>query len=188
MEEKRYWVDRDGNIYGPFSVQDDGFPDAGEVLQFYRKQLEMSVRSFAQALRVSPRRVQQMEKDWTKVPDSMERRKFIAKTLQIPPILLGLASVDSFLRPAEALGAKGVAITPSARLVVDPKTIAQYQSQLGWFWSLHYTSNANGVQNEVQANIRRIQTLRTYTDGDEHEQLTEQLCGFYELASRVESD
>lgn len=187
MDDKRYWVDRDGNIYGPFSVQDDGFPCAGEVVQFYRKQLGMSVNDFALALKVSPRRVQVMEKD-NKVPDSMERRRFIAQTLKIPPVLLGLASVESFLRPAEALETKGAAIAPSTRLIVDQKTITQYQSQLGWFWSLHYTSSANSVQNEVQANILQIQALLTYTNGKEHKQLVEQLCNFYELASRVESD
>ncbi len=187
MDEKRYWVDRDGNIYGPFSAQDDDFPCAGEVIQFYRKQLGMSVNDFTQALKVSPRRVQVMEKD-NKAPDSMERRRFIAKTLKVPPILLGLASVDVFLRPADALEAKGAAVTASTRLVVDQKAITQYQSQLGWFWSLHYTSSANGVLNEVQANILQIQALLSYTNGKEHEQLIEQLCGFYELAARVESD
>jgi transcriptional regulator with XRE-family HTH domain len=187
MDEKRYWVDRDGNIYGPFSVQDDGFPCAGEVMQLYRKQMGLSVNDFAQALKVSPRRVQVMEKD-NKVPDSMERRRFIAKTLQIPPILLGLASVDAFLRPAEALETKGASITSSTRLVVDQKAITQYQTQLGWFWSLHYTSSANSVLNEVQANILQIQALLMYTNGKEQKQLVEQLCGFYELASRVESD
>jgi tetratricopeptide (TPR) repeat protein len=187
MDEKRYWVDRDGNIYGPFSAQDDDFPCAGEVIQFYRKQLELSVHDFALTLKVSPRRVQVMEKD-NKVPDSMERRRFIAKTLKIPPILLGLASVDVFLRPADALEAKGATITASTRLIVDQKAISQYQSQLGWFWSLHYTSSANGVLNEVQANILQIQALLIYTNGKEREQLIEQLCGFYELGARVESD
>ncbi|HEU5382215.1 MAG TPA: hypothetical protein VFV38_42925 [Ktedonobacteraceae bacterium] len=186
-EDRRYWVDRDGNIYGPFRAQDDGFPCAGEVIQFYRKQLKMSVKDLAQALEVSPRRVQTMEKD-NKVPDSMERRRFIAKTLQIPPILLGLASIDAFLRPAEALGTKSAAVTSSTRLVVDQKAIAQYQSQLKLFWSLHYTSSANSVQNEIQAHILQISALLSYTNGKEQEQLIEQLCGFYELASRVESD
>lgn len=187
MDERRYWVDRDGNIYGPFRAQDDGFPCAGEVVQFYRKQLGMSVQDFAQALKVSPRRVQMMEKD-NKVPDSMERRRFIAKTLQVPPILLGLASIDTFLRPAEALGTKGAAVTPSTRLVVDQKAISQYQSQLKLFWSLHYTSSASTVFSEVQANILQLHALLSYTNSDEQAPLIEQLCGFYELASRIESD
>jgi transcriptional regulator with XRE-family HTH domain len=185
-EDRRYWVDRDGNIYGPFHAQADGFPCAGEVIHFYRKQLGMSVNDLAQVLKVSPRRVQMMEKDY-KVPDSMERRKFIAKTLQIPPILLGLASIDAFLRPAEALGVKGASVTPSTRLVVDQKAIAQYQSQLKLLWSLHYTSSASNAKSEIQAHILQINALLPYTDGKEQEQLTEQLCGFYELASRVES-
>ncbi|HEU5379460.1 MAG TPA: helix-turn-helix transcriptional regulator [Ktedonobacteraceae bacterium] len=186
-EEKRYWVDKDGNIYGPFSTQDDGFPCAGEVIQFYRKQQEMSVKDLAQVLKVSPRRVQMMEKNY-KVPDSMERRKFLAKTLDIPPILLGLASIDAFLRPADVLGTKGTAFTSSTRMFVDQKAIAQYQSQLKLFWSLHYTSSANSVQSEIQAHILQISALLSHRNGGEQEQLTEQLCGFYELASRVESD
>lgn len=187
MDEKRYWVDRDGNIYGPFRAQDDGFPCAGEVIRFYRRQLGLSVHDVAQILQVSPRRVQMMEKD-NKVPDSMERRRFLAKTLQVPPILLGLASIDTFLRPTDALGAKGTVLPSSTRLVVDQKAIAQYQSQLRLFWSLHYTSSASSVRDETQAHILQIQALLPYTSGKEQEQLIEQLCGFYELASRVESD
>jgi tetratricopeptide (TPR) repeat protein/DNA-binding XRE family transcriptional regulator len=187
-EEKRYWVDKEGSIYGPFAAQADGFPHAGEVMQFYRKRLGISVRELALTLKVSSRRVQAMEKD-NKVPDSMERRRFIAKTLKIPPVLLGLASIDAFLRPAEAsLGAKGAAVvTPSTRVIVDQKAISQYQSQLKLFWSLHYTSSAGGVQSETQAHILQLNALIPYTSGKEQAQLTEQLCGFYELASRVES-
>lgn len=187
MDERQYWVDRDGNIYGPFRVQDDGFPCAGEVIRFYRKQLGMSVQDFAQILQVSPRRVQMMEKD-NKVPDSMERRRFLAKTLQVPPILLGLASIDTFLRPTEVFGVKGAAIPSPKRLVTDQKTIAQYQSQLKLFWSLHYTSSASSIRDETQAHILQMQALLSYTSGQEQEQLIEQLCGFYELASRIESD
>lgn len=127
-----------------------------------------------------------MEKD-NKVPDSMERRRFLAKTLQVPPILLGLASIDTFLRPTDALGAKDTLITSSTRLVVDQKAIAQYQSQLKLFWSLHYTSSASNVRDETQAHILQIKALLPYTNGKEQAQLIEQLCGFYELASRVES-
>src|SRR5437879_127424 len=140
--DKRYWVDRDGNIYGPFSVQEDGFPCAGEVIRYYRVLMNMSVKEFAAELKVSSRRIQDMEKNNT-VPDSIERRRFIAKTLKVPPTLLGLASLASFLRPAETLeAAQSPAVSSISRLVVDQKTIAQYQSQLGLFWSLHYTSSA----------------------------------------------
>jgi tetratricopeptide (TPR) repeat protein len=188
-QEKRYWVDKDGNIYGPFSAQDDGFPCAGEVIRFYRIFMKMSVKEFAAELKVSARRVQYMEKD-NIVPDSMERRRFIAKTLKIPPLLLGLASVESFLRPAEALnaGTKSPVVSSAIRLAVDEKTIAQYQSQLSWFWSLHYTSSASGVMSQVKTDILHLQALIACTNGKEQEKLVEQLCGFYELAARVESD
>lgn len=186
-EDRRYWVDQDGNVYGPFHTQVDGFPCAGEVIHFYRKHQRMSVNDFAQTLKVSPRRVQMMEKNY-KVPDSMERRRFIARTLHIPPILLGLASVDAFLRPAEAIEAKGAPITSSTRVVVDQQALAQYRSQLTLFWSLHYTSSAGGVQDEIRAHLLHIHALLPYAYGKEQAQLIEELCGFYELASRVESD
>lgn len=129
-----------------------------------------------------------MEKHNT-VPDSIERRRFIAKTLHIPPLLLGLASVESFLRPAETLGAASRPVASSVnRLVVDQQTIAQYQSQLGLYWSLHYTSSASSVMSQVQTHILHLQALIACTSGKEQVQLVEQLCGFYELAARVQSD
>ena len=128
-----------------------------------------------------------MEKE-NKVPDSMERRRFIVQMLNIPPLLLGLASVDDFLRPAQPEGVKSAAITRATRLSVDTETINQYRSQLSLFWSLHYTSTASNAMGEIQRNITHLQALIAWTSGEQQGKLTEQLCGFYELASRVSSD
>lgn len=187
MENTRYWVDRDGSIYGPFSAQKDGFPHAGEVIEHYRTLVHMTRSDLAHQLGVSIRRVQQMENE-NKVPDSMERRRFIAQMLGIPPLLLGLASVDDFLRPAQSGTVKSAAITRATRLSVDTETIDQYRSQLSLFWSLHYTSTASSVMVEIQRNITHLQALIACTTGEQQESLIEQLCGFYELASRIHSD
>lgn len=128
-----------------------------------------------------------MEKE-NKVPDSIERRRFIAQMLSIPPLLLGLASVDDFLRPIQSEAAKSAPITRATRLSVDTETIKQYRSQLSLYWSLHYTSTGSNAMEAIQRNITHLQALIACTAGEQQESLIEQLCGFYELASRVNSD
>src|SRR5258707_13598253 len=100
MEEKKsIWVDEAGNTFGPFSVQKDGFPNAGKVMEFYREKKNMTRPQLARKLGVTARRVQIMEHD-NQVFESISRRRALAAMLGIPPVLLGLAS-SSAIRPLE---------------------------------------------------------------------------------------
>ena len=112
-----YWVDRKGNVYGPFSVQEDGFPNAGEVVQFYRARVQMSRANLAQLLNTSRRWITKMEKE-NAVPEMISRRKAIAQVLSIPPILLGIGVVgqDNFLGQ---MGASHIDTTPHLDGYVD---------------------------------------------------------------------
>ena len=58
-----FWKDNQGNIYGPYTAQEDGFPNAGEVVRFYREQKKLSQRTLAKALGVSRLWIMKMEKE-----------------------------------------------------------------------------------------------------------------------------
>src|SRR5579884_143052 len=121
MERKVTWMDQDGNLYGPFSIQDDGFPNAGEVVEFYRSKKKISRAMLAQKLGVTPRRVQIMEHD-NKVFESITRRRALAEMLGIPLVLFGLAS-SSAIRPLEEAKSIPGVLTHAA---VDKETLEQY--------------------------------------------------------------
>lgn len=87
-----YWGDENGLYYGPFTTQDDGFPNAGEVLRYFRKMRHMSAKELANKIGdCSERWVLKMEKQ-NKVYESVNRRRMLAGLLGIPPALFGLSA------------------------------------------------------------------------------------------------
>lgn len=87
-----YWKDNQGNIYGPFAKQKDGFPNAGEVVRYYRMKKGMSEDTLAATLHVTKKWVFNMETK-NKVPELISRRQAIAKALEIPVVLFGLSEI-----------------------------------------------------------------------------------------------
>src|SRR5260370_38534945 len=84
--------------YGPFSVQKDGWPNAGEVIRHYRKKLQMSAeelaRRYGEAIgaQITARWILKMEQQ-NKIPTDRTRPRVLMKILNIPPIRLGLSSL-----------------------------------------------------------------------------------------------
>lgn len=95
-----YWKDNNGNIYGPFSQQDDGFPNAGEVVRAYRKSLGLSQMALGTVLGVRRLQVMNME-NHNQVPQNLSRRRALASILKIPPALLGVGVIGTYLEPLE---------------------------------------------------------------------------------------
>lgn len=180
---KRLWTDDNGQLYGPFSSQKDGFPNAGEVLQHYRERKNMSRAQLAKTLKVTPRRIEQMEHENT-VPGSINRRRALATMLGVPAFLLGLASTNA-IRPFEEskLAAPGV----QRAFSVDRETINQYDLLRSAYWNTHYTGSGASVLPDAELTIQKLQTILPYA-GDMRHEVINQLTGYYELASRISSD
>src|SRR5258707_7185011 len=107
MTKLVYWGK--GGEYGPYSVQEDGWPNAGEVMRAYRLKRGWSAaevaRRYSEALKslskckkegtpvkpVSATWILNMENE-NRVPSDITRRRLLADLLQIPPILCGLGS------------------------------------------------------------------------------------------------
>ncbi len=189
MVERRYWGEH--NQYGPFSQAEDGWPHAGEVVRYYRKQKRMSTRQlalnygeiFGQQL-VSERWIQKMEKE-NMVPQDNSKRRALASLLSIPPVLLGLGSLSELL-PKDALAKSSVG-TPK-RVSVDNEIIASYNKFLNLYWALDYSSTAQHSINDIEKMIAHLNALAPLVTGPTQIQVFELLCGFHPLVSTIFAD
>lgn len=182
MEKRVTWADQDGNVYGSFSIQKDGFPNAGEVMECYRQKKKISRTVLAQSLHVTPRRVQSMEHN-NQVFESITRRRALAEMLGIPPILFGLAS-RSAIRPREVeKSMPGILIHEA----IDKEAIGLYEEMNRLYWNLYYTGSNSSISTGIESNIQKLQSILPYS-GEIRVRVVEQLSSFYELASRVSMD
>jgi len=88
MEEKKYWWHR----YGAFDPGNGDYPHFGQVIAYYRlKRGFAKQEALAVATGHSKRWVEEIENSSNiGGPDSIEKRKLLAKVLRIPPALIGL--------------------------------------------------------------------------------------------------
>jgi transcriptional regulator with XRE-family HTH domain len=77
-----------------FDVDKDGYPNCGQVMRYFRRLKGYSASYVADKLGdVSERWIFKMESE-NSVPEAISRRRAICLLLDIPPALLGLATVD----------------------------------------------------------------------------------------------
>ena len=100
MSAMIFWGEK--GEYGPFTAQEDGWPHAGEVIRHYRRKLKLGAEELARRYsaaigeQVTARWILKMEQQ-NKVPADFTRRRALIKILNIPAILLGLASLEQVL-------------------------------------------------------------------------------------------
>jgi tetratricopeptide (TPR) repeat protein len=202
MTKPVYWGK--GGEYGPYSVQEDGWPNAGEVMRAYRLKRGWSAaevaRQYSEALKslskckkegtpvkpVSATWILNMENE-NRVPTDITRRRLLADLLQIPPILFGLGSFEQALfKPKAETSAlpKGPTIL-NQNLSPD---LPRYEREIRAFWLLNETSHAHGVLRDIVAAIKELEALEEQTSGDLQRHVRELLYSHYRLASRITRD
>src|SRR6266516_2837255 len=98
MSVQIFWGEK--GEYGPFTRQEDGWPHAGQVIRHYRRKQKMSAEELASHYgkainaQVTARWILKMEQQ-NQVPVDISRRRILTNILHIPPVLLGLASLDA---------------------------------------------------------------------------------------------
>jgi len=189
-----YWGT--GGEYGPFERQADGGPNAGQVMRYFRDKRGMNAKTFARLYgqKVRPdgkpiveRWVFEMELE-NKVPTDITRRRVIAELLQIPPLLLGLAALETLdLTPTQA--------APSVPAVVHASTLQQlsfditrYQKNARVILRLYHTSQANDLLHDIKTDMRTLQSIAGQASGDMLYKVRELLVGNALLVSRMTKD
>src|SRR5947199_4864936 len=193
-----YWGE--GGEYGPFIVQTygewAGWPDFGQVQRYFRVKAKLSPQEFAaiygretkpDGSPISLRQVLRMELE-NEVPMDMNRRKLIARLLNIPSMLFGLATLEQVtLRPhPEVAGASlATGYTALPRVVADT---AKYQSNIRTLLTLHHTSQAQSEFIKITADIQDLVSLESQARGDLQYHIRELLFSYYLLAAKVVRD
>lgn len=138
------------------SVGADGYPLPGKVVQYYRKQATYIDRDgrerhwtqadLARQLGITEIMVNRMENKNHGL-DSIERRRTLSTILKIPPVLLGLGSLDDIVEIVTGQKAP----IQQKEIDVEPATIQQYQNQYHIYDKLF----AAGMTYDLIATIER---------------------------------
>ncbi len=202
MTKPVYWGE--GGEYGPYSVQEDGWPNAGEAMRAYRLKRGWSAaevaRCYSEALKslskckkegtpvkpVSATWILNMENE-NRVPTDITRRRLLADLLQIPPILFGLGSFEQVLFKPKA----GTSALPMGPTILKPDLspdLPRYEREIRAFWLLNETSHAHDVLSDVLTAIKDLEALEKQASGDLQRHARELLYSHYRLASRITRD
>ena len=202
MTKPVYWGE--GGEYGPYSVQEDGWPNAGEVMRAYRLKRGWSAaevaRRYSEALKslskckkegtpvkpVSATWILNMENE-NRVPSDITRRRLLADLLQIPPILFGLGSFAQVLFKPKA-ETSALPMGPTILKQDLSPDLPRYEREIRAFWLLNETSHAHGVLRDILAAIKELEGLEEQTSGDLQRHVRELLYSHYRLASRITRD
>jgi tetratricopeptide (TPR) repeat protein len=193
-----YWGD--GGEYGPFKEQQTGewagWPDFGEVMRYFRKKAKLEPMEFAaiygretkpNGAPITGRQVSRMELE-NEVPTDMNRRKLIARLLNIPPMLFGLAVLEDVrLQPHTQVVGASLA-TGNTTLPKVTADTTKYQRNIRTFLTLHYTSQVQSALDQINADIRDLESLVSQTRGDLLYHIREILFSYHLLAAKVVVD
>ncbi|MGB8343818.1 MAG: helix-turn-helix transcriptional regulator [Ktedonobacteraceae bacterium] len=180
MEGRTFWVDKHGNVYGPFTPQPDGFPSAGEVVQFYRVANRLSTKELAARWGVKQRWIETMEHDNT-VPTNITRRRALASILGIPPFLLGLASLEDYFVKHEATAAAAPAFQ---QVRINTLDLSESRRALRYAWDLYYASDAESAREAVYHESARLERLAT-TSSTQQPEILDLLTHFDQLSINI---
>nr|BBH86839.1 hypothetical protein KTC_15900 [Thermosporothrix sp. COM3] len=179
-----YWGMR--GEYGPYSKQEDGWPNAGEVLLDYHRRSGKSAQEIARLY--NERTGSSIKPDWiykmeyrNKVPLDIHRRRALAEIVGIPLGLFGLASLSSIADTKTAYAAP--AVLQYAQIDID-----RYHKDIQLFWKLHYSSTAGDSLTDILAQLKHLEGIEKQARGDLQKHSRELLNSYYRLAATLFRD
>lgn len=173
-----YWWSR----YGDFSPGERILPHMGEVIAEYRKRRGYETQgAFAIAAGVSLRTVQEWET--TMMTHDHERRRFLAKMLNIPPALLGL---DWRLLVFE--NNKGEHNDPTPQMVERIEEDAYYAYEDILVMGHEYIHNGGplAIAYRVGRRLRKLVEITKNVRATDEEAWKSLLCRYYQLSTRIQ--
>jgi tetratricopeptide (TPR) repeat protein len=199
MEEWLFWGEN--GEFGPFRKQKDGWPNEGDVMRGFRLKNGMSPEELAQCYgeelakqdkrlantRITARWICKMEQK-NQVPADFTRRRILAKLLNIPPALLGLATLEQILPKLAEKPTTARVVAPAILKPHSHISLEGYKDQIRTFWTLNETSQAHSVLSNALASVQQLEDLEKQSAGDLQVYVRELLYGYYRLASRVYRD
>jgi transcriptional regulator with XRE-family HTH domain len=209
MEEMFFWGEK--GEYGPFTTQEDGWPNAGEVIRHYRRKRKMSAGELAQlygkaiGTRMTSRWILKMEQQ-NEVPSDIARRRLLSQILDIPPILLGLASREDIIYPQTSKMQEPNTSSPlkdpslanstlSNREQVAPPVLVyttldleRYKKEARVLWKLHYAQTAQDTIPDIIASNGALASIQETGKGDLKRHVSEIMNSYCRLIATIMRD
>lgn len=187
-----------------FPLDDEGFPLPGSVIKYYRdkmkyrdpidgKEKSWTQADLAKRLAISEVMVRLMETQNASL-DSITRRRLLADLLKIPPVLLGIGTLDElmeFLKHHEEGTASLSAISASTITkgsYIEKETISLYRDAVALYSEIHLTGTAQDSLFEIERWIGRITGNISRANAYQKHQLQDVLWDFYDLSAKIYSD
>jgi tetratricopeptide (TPR) repeat protein len=182
MNKLHYWW----YVYGYFTPGVDNLPCTGEVIAYYMALSEVSKETLANLLNCTERYVEMLKSPNNKdMPKLLPRRILLAKTLHIPPILLGLSSV-TLLEWGEASPVEAETLKQEA--VATTETMTFCERMLALSWELYYTSSVQKATDSIDDAFQMLNTYFKDATGVKKDQHDAMRCRFYQLYSLISRD
>ena len=182
MNKLHYWW----YVYGYFTPGVDNLPCIGEVISYYHALSDLSKEELARSLSCTERYIEMLKSPNNKdMPKLLPRRILLAKTLHIPPILLGLSSV-TLLEWGEGSPVEAEPIGQDA--VASTETMTFYERMLALSWELYYTSSVQKAAASIDDAFQRLNTDFQGATGVKKDQYDAMRCRFYQLYALVSRD
>jgi hypothetical protein len=174
--------------YGPYRIDEQGIPLLNDVVQDMLEKHQMSAEEFGQRFGKLTRknkqpytksRIYQMLRN-NAFPDDNTRRWVVAKLLEIPPVLLGVQSLDDLLnfqepRKREQVGSSALA----------PFDSTEFRRTLAAYWTrLRYVD----LQADVAKRIAVLEQHYLYGPQQAKCSVATLLCGYQMLSSLIATD
>jgi transcriptional regulator with XRE-family HTH domain len=185
-----WWVELG---YPAFAPGKDGFlPRTGQVIKHYRglkmdtKGKAWTQRGLALALNITEQAVRDLENKDSGM--DFDRRQFLSKLFDIPPVLLGIRTREEILRIVEqerAAKARVVStpISTSRKLLIDPK---EYYKQLAVYWITNHSHTAYACLTDIFLRIDALYRELPHTR--DKKPIQELLCSYHQFVAHLFRD
>jgi hypothetical protein len=184
MDDYYWWY-----AYGRFAPGEENLPQMGDVVRYYLIMSGWSTKEAAKRLECTERYLKMIASERNKdMPQLLSRRIFLAKTLRIPPILLGLSSITLYEWGNGSTLPTQVAHAVTDGGIASAETMLEYERLLAMSWELYYTSSVQKAAGTIEESLQKLQTASGNASGVKKDQYEAMLCRFYQLSSLVAKD
>ncbi len=186
VDVSTWWVQQG---FPAFDVGQDGFPRPGQVIRYFRQTKlkadgkHWTQRDLAQVLGKQELAMRDLELRDIGLND-ISRRKFLAHLFDIPPILLGLATIPR----RSGGGMQGTSVSvPKVLSVSDHIDLEEIRDRLTRFWTKN-TSTSHDVLITIDFILKRLYERYPATTSHERLEVVTALCELHIHAANMLRD
>ncbi len=175
-----------------FDLAEDGYPDPGKVVKYYRERMTYTDKDgkekrwtqaeLAKRLGITDIMVNIMENQ-NKGLDSIERRRALATILRIPPVLLGLDSLDHIVEIVT--GQEGLKQSTAKRAKISKDTVKLYQSTFSVYIKLYAEGLTYAIVSDIDKWTKRIEQNTEHINIEDKNALLRVLWDYEILCAKI---